>query len=71
MSWLRHCLFKAMVKYIVFFVLLAVLILNFSAQKVMELVLKREANEKQVITFKLILYAVTLIGVVYIMFINK
>lgn len=60
-----------MIKYIALAILLAVLILNFTAKNVLELVLRKEAEEKQVITFKLVLYVIMLIGVVYIMFIRK
>ena len=60
-----------MIKCIALAILLAVLILNFTAKNVLELVLRKEAEEKQVITFKLVLYVIMLIGVVYIMFIRK
>ena len=60
-----------MIKYIALAILLAVLILNFTAKNVLELVLRKEAEEKQVITFKLVLYVIMLVGVVYIMFIRK
>ncbi|MBO5009036.1 MAG: hypothetical protein J6D26_09385 [Clostridia bacterium] len=60
-----------MIKYIVFAVLFILLIFNFMAQKVMELVLKREVNEQQVVVLKSVLYVIMLLGVVYIMFISK
>lgn len=60
-----------MIKYIVFAVLFILLIFNFMAQKVMEIVLKREVNEQQVVVLKSVLYVIMLLGVVYIMFISK
>ncbi len=60
-----------MIKYIVFAVLFILLIFNFMAQKVLELVLKREVNEQQVVVLKSVLYVIMLLGVVYIMFISK
>jgi len=56
-----------MLKYIIFFVLIVLLILNYCARKVLELVLKTEVSERQEIIFKSVLYVIMLVGVVYIM----
>lgn len=60
-----------MIKYIVFAVLFVLLIFNFMAGKVLELVLKKEVNEQQVVILKSVLYVIMLLGVIYIMFISK
>lgn len=56
-----------MTKYIIFAILVVLLILNYTARKVLELVLKEEVTQKQEIIFKSVLYVIMLIGVVYIM----
>lgn len=56
-----------MIKYIIFAVLIVLLVLNYTAGKVLRLVLKEEPSEKQVIVFKSILYVITLAGVICIM----
>lgn len=60
-----------MIKYIVFAVLFVLLIFNFMAGKVLELVLKKEVNEQKVVILKSVLYVIMLLGVIYIMFISK
>ena len=56
-----------MLRYIIFAILIVLLILNYTAEKFLSFVLKREIEEKQVIIFKCILYVITLTGVVAIM----
>lgn len=56
-----------MTKYIIFAILVVLLILNYTARKVLELVLREEVTQKQEIIFKSVLYVIMLIGVVYIM----
>ena len=56
-----------MIKYIIFAVLIVLLILNYTAGKVLSLILREEPSEKQVIVFKSILYVITLAGVICIM----
>ena len=56
-----------MLKYIIFAILVVLLILNYTAEKFLSLVCKKEITEKQVIIFKCILYVVTLLGVITIM----
>ncbi len=56
-----------MIKYIIFAVLIVLLVLNYTAGKVLRLILKEEPSEKQVIVFKSILYVITLAGVISIM----
>lgn len=56
-----------MIKYIIFAVLVVLLILNYTAGKVLGLILREEPTEKQEIVFKSILYVITLAGVICIM----
>lgn len=56
-----------MIKYIVFAFLVIALILNYTIASVAKVLFKRELTEKEVITAKVILYVIMLIGVVYIM----
>ena len=56
-----------MLRYIIFAILIVLLILNYTAEKFLSLVLKREITEKQVIIFKCILYVIILTGVITIM----
>ena len=56
-----------MLRYIIFAILIVLLILNYTAEKFLSLVLKREIMEKQVIIFKCILYVIILTGVITIM----
>ncbi|MBQ8588223.1 MAG: hypothetical protein IJ454_02420 [Clostridia bacterium] len=60
-----------MLKYIVVAVLVVLLICNYTADKLLKLVLKREPSEKQVIVLKLVLYVVMLIGVIFVFLTNK
>ncbi len=60
-----------MLKYIVVAVLVVLLICNYTADKILKLVLKREPSEKQVIVLKSVLYVVMLLGVVFVFLINK
>ena len=56
-----------MIKYIVFAFLVVALILNYTIASVAKVLFKRELTEKQVITAKVILYVIMLVGVIYIM----
>jgi len=60
-----------MLKYIVVALLVVLLICNYTADKILKLVLKREPSEKQVIVLKSVLYVVMLLGVVFVFLINK
>jgi hypothetical protein len=56
-----------MIKYIVFAFLVIALILNYTIASVAKVLFKRELTEKEVITAKVILYVIMLVGVIYIM----
>ncbi len=60
-----------MLKYIVFAVLVVLLICNYTADKLLKIVIGKEPSEKQVIVLKSVLYVIMLIGVIFIFLTNK
>ena len=59
-----------MLKYILFAVLAVLLVCNYLSKKILGFVLKNEPTEKQEMSYKLILYVITLAIIIYIMVIS-